>query len=58
MDQAMTLPHLHAKRWQILNDIRRAELARRYDVAARLLVEFQEVNELVRNVEEAENEPS
>lgn len=48
----MSLLALHAKRRQLLAAIRSAEMALQYELAAHLLVEFQEVNQLVRNVEE------
>ena len=46
------LHELHAKRRQLLNDIRGAEQARQYELAKHLLVEFQEINQCVRDADE------
>lgn len=48
----MNLHELHAERRRILNDIRGAEQAKQYELAAHLLSRFQEVNRLVRDIEE------
>lgn len=53
----MTIHELHAKRRQILNDIRGAEQAKQYELAAHLLVKFQEVNHKVRDIEELDYHP-
>lgn len=48
----MNIHELHAQRRQILNDIRGAEQAKQYELAAHLLVQFQDVNHKVRDIEE------
>ena len=48
----MTIHELHAKRRGILNDIKGAEMSGDYALAAHLLSRFQEVNHLVRDIEE------
>ena len=48
----MTLHELHAERRRILNDIRWAEMARQYELAAHLLDKFQRINHQIRDADE------
>ena len=53
----MNLHELHAKRRQLLNDIRGAEQARQWELAAHLLGQFQLINNQVRDLEEMDYHP-
>lgn len=48
----MDLHALHTKRRRLLNEVRFAEMAKQYELAAHLLDQFQKINHRVRDIEE------